>query len=139
MDAVQCVAQIKRPRSQRIVQSPGHETRQMGIAFEHLGGRPPVRPFGHPADPLSAGPSKTFPADPDFVTKRLSVTHYEIKDCIAGVDHDGAGGFGSWIINERPRSVGWPIDTISESPALQVGSISTPAFAAGPVRADREL
>ena len=72
VDAVERVAKVKRPSPQADCSIRRHETRQMGIAFQHLWWRTPIRPFRHAADPLPTGPRESNPSLPTPISWIMS-------------------------------------------------------------------
>src|SRR5690606_21612537 len=67
VNAIDGVAKVKGARSHRIAGAASHETWQIGLALNHLGGRRPVRPFLLARDFQKARPFETFTADADAV------------------------------------------------------------------------
>src|SRR5262249_23569212 len=65
----------------------------LALAHDHLGRRPPVRPFLHPTDMENAVPAEALAPDPDAIADRLVLAEYVEKEVLAGIDDDGAGRF----------------------------------------------
>ena len=90
MNAVLARAEIHGASAERIAGAAGHETRQIGLARDHLRRRIPIRPFRLAADGLHAGPGKAVAADADAVTNGLATAEHVIQRGTAGIDDDGA-------------------------------------------------
>src|SRR5258708_25786922 len=52
-----------------------------------------MRPLGLLGDRLGAGPAEAVAADADAVADRAVAGHHEVKEGVAGIDHDRAGRF----------------------------------------------
>ena len=91
VDAVDGRAEIHRARAERVAGAAGHETRQIGLALDHLGRREPVRPLGLLGDLLHAGPGEAVAADADAVADRAPATEHVIEIGVGRIDDDGAG------------------------------------------------
>ena len=81
VDAIHRAAQIHGAGAERVAGAAGHETRQVGLALDHLGRRSPVRPFGLLGNVQKSLPLKAVAAHPDAVAQRAAAA--------AGPDRDG--------------------------------------------------
>src|SRR5271157_1417979 len=88
VDAVDGLAEIHRPRAERIARPARHEARQVGLALDHLRRRAPVRPFLLAGNLLQARPLEAVAADADAVAQRAVVRLHEVEEALAGVDDD---------------------------------------------------
>src|SRR5579863_2988413 len=93
VDPIDGRAKIHGARAERIAGAAGHESRQIGLAFDHFRRRAPVRPFLLARDLLQAGPREAVAADADAVAKRSVARLEEIEEAVLGVDDDCARGF----------------------------------------------
>ena len=86
MDPIDGGTEIHRARAQRIAGAAGHEARQIGLAFDHLRRRMPIRPLGLAGDLLHAGPGEAVAADADAVADRAPVAQHVIEIGVRGID-----------------------------------------------------
>src|SRR5579862_2393679 len=91
VDAIERRAEIERPRTEWVLDTAPHVTRQIGPSRDHLPRRRPVGPFPLGRDAVHAAPAEAVATDPDAVAQRFSTAEHEIKPPLGGVDHDGAG------------------------------------------------
>src|SRR5262249_6369553 len=101
VDAVYGITEIHRTRAEWIGFTASHESRQIGLACDHLLRRKPVRPFFHSADALGARPSEAFATDTNAVTDRLAVVERQVKVGVRRIDNDSAGWLNSRVIDDR--------------------------------------
>src|SRR5439155_13781057 len=90
VNAIECLAEIKRARAKRIAFTTSHEARQIGLTLDHLGGRMPIRPLGHAGDFLGARPGEAVAADADAIAHRLAVPQHEIEIRVRSINDDSA-------------------------------------------------
>jgi hypothetical protein len=62
----------------------------------------PIRPFSFAGHSLFAGPCETFAANTNAVPHRLPLVQNEIKECVFGVDDDGAWRLVTHVGNHLP-------------------------------------
>src|SRR5262249_7873620 len=90
VDAVNRGAEIHRARAERVARAAGHETRQIGLARDHLRRRGPVRPFLLVGDGRKSLPLEAVAADADSITQRPPAGLDQIEVALGGLDDDGA-------------------------------------------------
>src|SRR5690606_31384323 len=90
VDAIQCRAEIDRPRAERVVRSALHIAWQIRLTLQHLLGRPPIRPFALLRNFVRAGPAESVAADADAVADRAGLALHVIEPALLGVYDDGA-------------------------------------------------
>jgi len=56
MDAIKAGAEIEGARAERVVDTPWHETRQIGPSHKRFSRRPPIRPLAFGGDGFDARP-----------------------------------------------------------------------------------
>src|SRR5262249_33999910 len=91
------VEQIESTGTERVVLTALHKRRDypavLTLAHDHLGRRPPIRPFLHPSDMDDAMPAEALASDADAVAERLVLAGDIEEEVLAGVDDDGARRF----------------------------------------------
>src|SRR5215472_9259719 len=91
VDAVKRVAEIERPRTERIIRPAGHVTRQIGKPLQFTWRGRPVRPFafgGNRADPR---PSVALHANGDTIANGLAAAEHVVQPPLTGADDDRSG------------------------------------------------
>src|SRR5262249_36211794 len=102
VDAIFGIAEIKRPRSQRIAGTAADPARQIGLARHHLRRRDPIRPFGLANDCFNSRPGEALASDADAIAHRHAVAERQIKESVPGIDDDGARRLIARIRNHLP-------------------------------------
>jgi len=79
---------------------------QLGLAFNHLLGRIPIRPFLLVVDGRYPRPPKTLASDTDTITERAPATLDQIKEVVLRIDNNRAGGFVRGV-NDGRAQIRW--------------------------------
>ena len=79
---------------------------QLGLAFNHLLGRIPVRPFLLVVDGRYPRPPKALASYTDTITERAPATLDQIKEVVLRIDNDRAGRFVRGV-NDGRAQIRW--------------------------------
>src|SRR5262249_52060213 len=91
MDAIHGVAEVHRPRSQRVGGPAAHMARQIRPSAKHFRWRIPFRPFALLGDGGYAAPGEAVASDPNPIPQRASTAEHQIKPALARLHDDRSG------------------------------------------------
>src|ERR1700757_3850266 len=100
VNAVQCAAEVKSPRTKGVAGAAGNKTRKIGLSGKHLGRRKPVRPFHLARDCSHTLPGKPLTADANSVSNGFVSTEYEVQMSACGIDDDCSGLLVTRIVDD---------------------------------------
>src|SRR5687768_2240400 len=102
VDPVDRGAEIECASTHRIAGTAGHESRQVGLARDHLRRWHPVRPFCLAGNLEESSPLETLSANADSITYRSVVSLNEVQISICGIDNDRPCRLAGAVKHELP-------------------------------------
>src|SRR4051812_17395407 len=101
MDTKNRLAQVKCASTEGVAFPASHKPRQIGLPFDHLGWRMPIRPLRDLRDSFYTGPGEALTADANAVAHGFPILDHEIKIRVRCIDDDRADRFRGLVVNQR--------------------------------------
>ena len=106
VDAVHGIAEVDRPRAQRVAVAARHPAGQVGLALDHFRRRRPIGPLGLTGHCLFARPSKAVAPYADAVADGLTIAEHVVQKRLRSIDDHGPRRESRWKHNDLSSHLG---------------------------------